>query len=486
VCFACGEAFELSVTGQCISAVTIPMCTLYGPTQQCFVCQPTYSLGNGNCLKNGSPCLATDPSDDTTCVDCGFGTFLQSGKCIGSINCATSSPLCSKCADGFTLDNSACRDSTGNCKTVGNNGVCVTCNDGFTLNGYRCVDKKVTVFGCYIWNKDKTCLVCKGGYNTYQGYCLLPTEIQQIIMGAAKLTDIVSRRQQTITTTVTTTTTQSASSSSSGASSSGSSSSLATDNSGFSSFGSGFGSFGFGDTGFGGFGGTTTTTTATTSTNTGSSTNSGSTSSGGFGSFGGFGDSSSTTTTTNSNTNAASTANTNSLSTNSGSSNTGFGFSNFGGSTTTTTTVKIDHCTVLTNDKTACLTCEYGYFAKDNLCKEVSPLCLANNVITGACLSCKFNLQLSNGTCVDQFCLSSQGTKCLKCANYFAVTSDGVCQFSDSNCKTLLPARCQDCRTGYFVTIDGYCRMLPPYCEAANIQTFSCLQCQQGYAITNG
>lgn len=90
VCFACGEAFELSVTGQCISAVTIPMCTLYGPTQQCFVCQPTYSLGNGNCLKNGSPCLATDPSDDTTCVDCGFGTFLQSGKCIGSINCATS------------------------------------------------------------------------------------------------------------------------------------------------------------------------------------------------------------------------------------------------------------------------------------------------------------------------------------------------------------------------------------------------------------
>ena len=42
ICFACGEGYEMSVTGQCISDQTIQRCTLYGPTNQCFVCQPTY------------------------------------------------------------------------------------------------------------------------------------------------------------------------------------------------------------------------------------------------------------------------------------------------------------------------------------------------------------------------------------------------------------------------------------------------------------
>jgi len=88
VCFACGLGHELSVIGKCVPDSTIKGCTLYGPTNQCFLCQPTFSLdNNGRCLKNGSPCLSSDPADDNLCIECGFGTILNNGKCQGTINC---------------------------------------------------------------------------------------------------------------------------------------------------------------------------------------------------------------------------------------------------------------------------------------------------------------------------------------------------------------------------------------------------------------
>lgn len=100
ICFACAEGFELSVTGSCVSSSLVARCTLYGPTNQCFVCQPTFSLdNNGNCLKNGSPCLVNDASDDTRCINCGFGTTLgKDGKCSGIINCIEASATgCKTC-----------------------------------------------------------------------------------------------------------------------------------------------------------------------------------------------------------------------------------------------------------------------------------------------------------------------------------------------------------------------------------------------------
>lgn len=72
--------------------------------------------------------MAFSETDKTKCVSCGFGTVLQDGKCIGAINCETPSAQCSNCLDGFTLKDEACTDSTGDCQTVGSNGVCKTCN----------------------------------------------------------------------------------------------------------------------------------------------------------------------------------------------------------------------------------------------------------------------------------------------------------------------------------------------------------------------
>ena len=88
VCFSCAEGFESSVMGTCIDASILTRCTLYSPSNECFVCQATYSLdSSGKCVKNESPCIATDPSDDSACINCAFGTALQNKKCIGSINC---------------------------------------------------------------------------------------------------------------------------------------------------------------------------------------------------------------------------------------------------------------------------------------------------------------------------------------------------------------------------------------------------------------
>jgi hypothetical protein len=41
VCFACKHDYELSVLGKCIKNV-IDKCIVYGPKNQCFVCQPSY------------------------------------------------------------------------------------------------------------------------------------------------------------------------------------------------------------------------------------------------------------------------------------------------------------------------------------------------------------------------------------------------------------------------------------------------------------
>ena len=57
ICFACAEGFEMNVLGTCVDSNTVPKCTLYGPTNQCFACQPTFTINNGQCLKDYSACL---------------------------------------------------------------------------------------------------------------------------------------------------------------------------------------------------------------------------------------------------------------------------------------------------------------------------------------------------------------------------------------------------------------------------------------------
>lgn len=249
VCFSCAEGFELSVLGTCVDSNTIPKCNLYGPTNQCFACQPTYTISNsGQCLKDYSACLVYDPSDDSKCTTCGFGTVAKGSACIGPINCnATVNGRCASCITGYQLKGNTCSDNTGNCATVGSNGVCTTCKGGFNLVGYSCLPANITVYGCYIFDAPGVCQVCKSGYNIYQGNCLLPGQIQQVQQGITQLSTILAQRS-TISVTTTTTTTTTTTSAKGG--------SIADP--GFGGFGdAGFGGFGDTTASFGGFGGST-------------------------------------------------------------------------------------------------------------------------------------------------------------------------------------------------------------------------------------
>ena len=344
------------------------------------------------------------------------------------------------------------------------------------------------------------------GYNLYQGNCLLPSQIQ-ILQGLpagsvadAALASLLAGRSTAITTTTTTTIT------------------TAT-NTGNSGGNSGFGSnFGFSDGGFGGFsgfGGNNNSGSSSSSTSSGSAS----------GSFNSSGSSSGSSTSSGS-TSSSSTSSTSSF----GGSNSGFGFgtdsgfgsdfgfggdnsgfggsgSNSGSSQSSTTSSnsgssqnsqqttptspnpalnqKLPNCAVA--DQTIvgkCITCSIGYLSNGMACIYISPLCASYSLAgNGSCLSCKFSLNLVNGFCVDGNCQTLANNVCTKCVTGFALNSDQICKFSDSNCLAPLDFRCGQCSTGYFVTTSGFCQALPPKCAAADMQSYACLQCIQGFVF---
>lgn len=86
ICFACEGHYEINVFGMCVGS-KVPRCTVYGPSSECFNCQPTYILNDNSCRKDYSGCILAN-SNDGTCFDCGFGTVLDDNHCVGVINCA--------------------------------------------------------------------------------------------------------------------------------------------------------------------------------------------------------------------------------------------------------------------------------------------------------------------------------------------------------------------------------------------------------------
>ena len=50
ICFACAQNYELSVLGKCVGNI-VDKCIVYGPTYECFVCQPSFELSGNRCIK---------------------------------------------------------------------------------------------------------------------------------------------------------------------------------------------------------------------------------------------------------------------------------------------------------------------------------------------------------------------------------------------------------------------------------------------------
>lgn len=85
ICFACDEGLSINVFGQC-NENTIQNCVIYGPSGECFNCEPTFKLEGDKCVKDYTGCILSN-SNDGTCFECGFGTRIQGNICTGVINC---------------------------------------------------------------------------------------------------------------------------------------------------------------------------------------------------------------------------------------------------------------------------------------------------------------------------------------------------------------------------------------------------------------
>lgn len=82
-------------------------------------------------------------------------------------------------------------DNSGRCAQLGSNGLCEKCSKDYKLVGYSCLPVSYIVYGCYIYDEKGYCDLCKNGYNLYDGYCLLPSQIQQVEQGIVTLNSIV-------------------------------------------------------------------------------------------------------------------------------------------------------------------------------------------------------------------------------------------------------------------------------------------------------
>ncbi len=140
VCFACNHGFELSVMGKCVANTLVHKCTVYGPRNQCFACQPSYELYGGKCVKEFTGCINKN-FNDQSCRECGFGKVLANGICKGHLNCEKNEEFCTACPYGFELANGQCIDRTEGCLSLSarGDGICETCKPGYTMMGYRCV-----------------------------------------------------------------------------------------------------------------------------------------------------------------------------------------------------------------------------------------------------------------------------------------------------------------------------------------------------------
>lgn len=135
-CFTCGNGYERDFLGNCLENI-VDKCIIYSPSKECFACQPTFKMEERKCVKMTDGCIN---SDQGQCVDCGFGTISQNGKCTGTLNCkAFGQQPCTECREGYTLQGNKCVDNSAGCASVNpSNGICLSCKAGYFMSGLQC------------------------------------------------------------------------------------------------------------------------------------------------------------------------------------------------------------------------------------------------------------------------------------------------------------------------------------------------------------
>jgi hypothetical protein len=173
-CLTCYPGSYLN-NNTCTSGCSVNCITCNSPTQ-CRSCDSGYSLftlPNTNiicvqCTSNCRTCAAGIPG---SCLSCGDGFYLSSGKCMAcTLNCLSclSPTSCSGCVSGFFLTSSLtcsvnCQIPCATC-SASNPTKCSSCIAGYTYNSFS--------FSCTPQTScNGACSVCPIGYLLQTGQC---------------------------------------------------------------------------------------------------------------------------------------------------------------------------------------------------------------------------------------------------------------------------------------------------------------------------
>lgn len=175
-CFSCSNGFTLSQNISCFEC-GVRNCQSCLSNNMCEKCIDQYTLQNNYCSNCGTNCQTC--VDINTCSVCLPGYYLNSNKqctkCTvnNCYNCSSDSTSCSQCISGYFLNTqktcSICNQQY--CSQCSNATTCTKCQDGYYLNNNVCA--KCTQNNCTLCSSATVCTQCASNYtaNSNQSSC---------------------------------------------------------------------------------------------------------------------------------------------------------------------------------------------------------------------------------------------------------------------------------------------------------------------------
>lgn len=169
MCSACNKGFALTAIATCIGQ-TVSNCRVQLNSTHCSVCEPTFQVSSGQCVKDFTGCVLRNSNGD--CIYCWFGTVLAGKVCSGVVNCQNmTNGKCTQCWPGYSLSAGLCVENRKQCVTK-QGGFCVKCTARFAINGFSCLSETTLPPFCSLFDYTVgRCLICNEGYESFHQYC---------------------------------------------------------------------------------------------------------------------------------------------------------------------------------------------------------------------------------------------------------------------------------------------------------------------------
>jgi hypothetical protein len=106
-CTACMKGYIITLDATCLTQ-TVSNCRVQLNSTFCSICEPTFQVNSGQCIKDYSGCVVRNSAG--ACQYCWFGTKLNGNVCTGVMNCqiTLATGQCSQCFIGYSLTAGVC------------------------------------------------------------------------------------------------------------------------------------------------------------------------------------------------------------------------------------------------------------------------------------------------------------------------------------------------------------------------------------------